>query len=354
MSVYYSSLKFLRFQDRLEALKKGDLAAPVHIRVKPTNRCNHNCWYCCYRTGDLTLGEEMSLQDSIPGEKMIELAHEFVEMGVKAVTFSGGGEPLLYRPLPEVIDVLANGGVKVAALTNGAFLKDAVADSFAEHGTWVRISMDAWNDASYVKSRGARPGAFSALVSNIESFIARKSNCVLGISFIVTHENHGHIFDVVTMLKRCGVNHVKVSGAVVSDNAAGNNAYHASIKDEVARQITRANDLQDESFAVLNHYHDLEELFEKRYTTCPFLQFLVVVGADQQVYTCQDKAYTASGKMGTLDGRSFRDFWFSSRNRDFLKSFNPSASCGHHCVSHTKNLAILDYLNLDEEHGYFV
>ena len=34
-------------------------------------------------------------------------------------------------------------------------------------------------------------------------------------------------------------------GAVVSNDAAGNNSYHASIKDEVARQISQAQGLVD-------------------------------------------------------------------------------------------------------------
>ncbi len=354
MSKYYSALKFLRFSDSLDALADGRVVAPVHIRVKPTNHCNHRCWYCCYRTSDLALGEEMREQDSIPAEKMMELAHEFVEMGVKAVTFSGGGEPLLYKALPEVIDILAAGGIRIAALTNGSNLKGRVADCFAEHGTWIRVSMDAWDDASYEKSRGAKPHDFSQLIENIRAFTARDTRCVLGVSFIVGHDNHQHIAELCTLLKECGVNHVKISGAVVSNNAAGNNAYHSSIKDEVARQITLAKEISSETFSILNHYHELEDLFEKHYHTCPFLGFLTVIGADQHVYTCQDKAYTESGRMGSLVGRTFRDYWFSDENRRFMHSFDPSRECTHHCVAHAKNLAILEYLTLDKEHSYFV
>ena len=107
MATYYSPLKFLHFKDHLEGLEQGKIVAPVHIRVKPTNHCNHNCWYCAYRADNLDLGEEMVEKDSIPAERMLSLAHEFVSMGVKAVTFSGGGEPLLYKPLPDVIEILA-------------------------------------------------------------------------------------------------------------------------------------------------------------------------------------------------------------------------------------------------------
>jgi MoaA/NifB/PqqE/SkfB family radical SAM enzyme len=354
MSTYYSALKFLRFSDSLNALATGRVVAPVHIRVKPTNKCNHHCWYCCYRSNDLALGEEMREQDSIPAEKMIELAHEFVEMGVKAVTFSGGGEPLLYKPLIEVIDILAAGGIRIAALTNGSNLKGRVADSFAEHGTWIRISMDAWDDASYEKSRGAKPHDFSDLIENIRAFTARDTRCVLGVSFIVGHDNHQHIAELCTLLKDCGVNHVKISGAVVSNDAAGNNSYHSVIKDEVANQIALAREISDNTFAILNHYHELEDLFAKHYHTCPFLGFLTVIGADQNVYTCQDKAYTESGRMGSIAERSFRDYWFSDENLRFMQSFDPAIQCPHHCVAHAKNLAIHEYLSLDTEHSYFV
>lgn len=354
MAALYSSLKFLRFGDHLQAIADGRVLAPVHIRVKPTNRCNHDCWYCAYRNDSLSLGGEMSEQDSIPEAKMLALAREFVDMGVKAVTFSGGGEPLLYKPLPKIIEVLATGGIRVAALSNGANLQGRVADALARHGTWIRISLDAWDDASYVKSRGAQPNDFTRLLKNIRSFTASGTRCVLGVSFIVGQENHQRIEEVCALLKECGVNHVKVSATVVGNDPAANNAYHRPIKDEVAGQIAAAQRLADSSFSILNHYHDLEERFEKLYHRCGFLQFLTVIGADQKVYTCQDKAYTEAGRMGSLVDRTFRDFWFSEENRRFLNSFDPSVECRHHCVTHPKNLAIHEYLSLDQEHSYFV
>ncbi len=69
MSTYYSSLKFLNFSDQINAIDKGEIVAPVHIRVKPINLCNHNCWYCAYRTDSVTLGDDMNDRDQIPKEK---------------------------------------------------------------------------------------------------------------------------------------------------------------------------------------------------------------------------------------------------------------------------------------------
>ncbi|MBF0126776.1 MAG: radical SAM protein [Magnetococcales bacterium] len=354
MTLLYSALKFLRYREHLEAVRDQRILAPVHIRLKPTNHCNHNCWYCAYKVDNLHLGEEMVEGDAIPPEKMDEIVTDIIAMGVKAVTFSGGGEPLLYKPLPGVVERLVRGGVRVAALTNGSNLKGSVAEALARHATWVRISMDGWDDASYARARGLRGAPFTRLIDNIESFTALGSRCVLGVSFIVTAENVAHLHGVCALLKGAGVNHVKLSGVVVANDGAGNNAYHAHLQQQVAEQLRAAQSLNDARFSVINHYHELEERFDKGYATCPFLQFLTVIGADCGVYTCQDKAYRSSGLLGSIRGRSLRDFWFSEENRRRIFSLNPATECRHHCVAHNKNLAIHDVLRIDPDHGAFV
>jgi MoaA/NifB/PqqE/SkfB family radical SAM enzyme len=354
MARVYSNMKFLAFTDRLEALREHRLAAPVHVRIKPINHCNHKCWYCAYRTDDLQLGEDMRLEDRIPDAKLLEIADDLVAMGVRAVTFSGGGEPLLYKTLPAVIERLAAGGIRVATLTNGANLRGRMAEAFAAHGTWVRVSLDAWDDDSYVRSRGARPGDFTRLMDNMRAFVATGTRCVLGVSLIIGEDNHRHIAGLCEQLKAVGVNHVKLSGVVVANEVAENNAYHRRIQPAVAEQIAIARTLADERFAVINHYHELEERFDKGYRSCPFLQFLTVIGADCTVYTCQDKAYTATGTLGSIRDTRFRDFWFSEENRARLAALDPSRDCRHHCVAHAKNLVLQEILSLDPDHGVFV
>lgn len=354
METLYSSLKFLRFLDRLEALREGRPAAPAHVRIKPTNRCNHNCWYCAYRTDDLKLGEDMDERDSIPATKMAEIVDDLIAMKVAAVTFSGGGEPLLYKPLPETITRLAAGGIRVATLTNGANLKGRVAEALAAHATWTRVSVDAWDDESYVKSRGARKGEFTRLLQNMRAFVATGTRCVLGVSFIIGRENHHRIAEVCRLFKNVGVNHVKLSAAVVGNNVGENNRYHREFATVAHAQIEEALTLAGPGFSVLNHYHELEERFEKPYTSCPFLRFLTVIGADLNVYTCQDKAYTRDGTLGSIADRRFSEFWLSRETQAKIAAFDPSRLCGHHCVAHAKNLALHEYLSLNPDHGTFV
>jgi len=354
VSRLYSNLKFLGHTGHIDALKEHSVVAPVHIRIKPFNHCNHNCWYCAYRVDNLQLGEDMDLKDVLPTNKMFEIVDDVIDMGVKAVTFSGGGEPLLYKPLPKVVERLATNGIKVASLTNGSNLKGKVAEAFAEHGTWIRISVDGWDDASYSASRGIADGNFTKLLRNMKNFSSMKSSCVMGISFIIGKDNHNHIYDACVQLKEAGADHVKLSAAVVDNEVEANNAYHRKFQDVVLAEIERTQALQDNNFAVVNHYHEMEDRFAKSYTSCPFLQFLTVIGADSNVYTCQDKAFTQAGLLGSIKDRSFKDFWFSDEARERLYALDPSKSCNHHCVAHAKNLAIIDQLTLDPDHAVFV
>ena len=354
MSRLYSDLKFLDYPKQIEAWRNHSVTAPVHVRIKPMNHCNHSCWYCAYRYDDVSLGEDIDLEDQIPKEKMDEIIEDIIDMEVKAVTFSGGGEPTIYKPLPECVEKLTAGGVRVATLTNGSNLQGRVAEVFAAHGTWVRVSMDGWNNESYAAARSIKGDAFDKLMRNMRNFAALDSDCVLGVSFIIDNKNYEHIYDICSRLKDIGVNHVKLSGVIISDEVLDTNRYHDEIRPTVESEIERTLALDDDGFSIVNHYHAFSERFEKDYTICPFLQYLTVIGADSKVYTCQDKAYTKSGMLGSIEERRFKDFWFSEENRKSLYALNPSVSCGHHCVAHSKNLTILDHMNVDQKHGCFV
>ena len=350
----YSSLKPLHFPERLSALGTDQLPAPIHVRIKPTNVCNHGCYFCAYRSDNVSLGEDIVVRDKIPRAKMIEIVDDLIEMGVKAVTFSGGGEPLIYPHLAQAVTRLAQGGIKVGALTNGSRLMSKVADVLAAQATWIRVSIDGWDAESYAAYRNTRQSEFGRVMENLSAFAKRGSACVLGASIIVDEHNAAHIYELAARLRDCGVRHAKVSPCIVSNGGAENNAYHRRFRERVRAELERARALCDHGFQIVDHYHDLAERFEKSYRSCPFVRLLTVIGADCMVYSCQDKAYTKPGKLGSIRERRFREFWFSEDNRQALTAINPADLCRHHCVADAKNRLIHDYLSLDPEHLGFV
>ena len=350
----YSSLKALHYHGSLDAMLAGELPAPVHVRIKPTNVCNHSCYFCAYRTDDVSLGEDMVVRDRIPREKMFEIVDDLIAMKVRAVSFSGGGEPLIYPYFAETVERLAGGDIKIASLTNGSRLKGKVADALAAHGTWLRVSIDGWDGPSYGLYRSVEDTAFGAVMDNLTAFSARGAECVVGASIIVDERNASHIAELCQSLKNTGVAHVKISPCIIANDGADNNLYHDAFKDVVQEQIAQAKELDDATFHVVDHYHSMEVNFFKPYKNCEFAKMLTVIGADSKVYTCQDKAYTQSGTLGDITAQSFREFWFSDENKQNLAAIDPAKSCQHHCVADAKNRLLDDYLSLAPDHLPFI
>lgn len=356
MGLLYTPFKIFHYKPKIDSLplENETIQPPVHIRIKPTNRCNHNCRYCAYRAKDLQLGQDMHVGDMIPREKMAEILEDVVSMGVQAVTFSGGGEPLGYPHIVESLRFLARSPVRFATLTNGALLTDEVAELFATRGTWIRISIDGWDDASYTSYRGTREGEYTRILHNMEAFKRLGGGCLMGVSLIIDKENHDRIFEQVRRFKDIGVDSVKISPCIVSNDGTQNNAYHEPFFDKAKEQAQRARQvLSDGQFEVYDSYHELDDTFQKAYTWCPFLQMLCVIGADCNVYACQDKAYNLeTGILGTLRGTRFKTFWFADKATFF--KVNPARNCNHHCVANAKNKMLLEYLDADLEHLAFV
>ncbi len=356
MGLLYTKLKIFHFKKKLDSLPENTskIIPPVHIRMKPTNVCGHNCWYCAYKADNLQLGKDMVKKDYIPREKMMEIIDDIVEMGVKAVTFSGGGDPFYYPYLLETVKKLSKTSVKFAALTNGARLCGELAEIFANSGAWLRISIDGWDNESYSQYRGVSTGEFSKVMTNMEDFKKIGGNCYLGVSIIVDKKNALHLYDFIKKIKDVGVNSVKISPCVVSNNGINNNKYHQPIFKDVKQQVKRAiADFANESFEIFDSYHELDDKFKKDYNWCPYLQILPVIGADLNIYPCQDKAYNLDeGLIGSIKNQGFKDFWFSDKENFF--KVNPSKVCNHHCVANTKNKLVLEYLGADKGHLGFV
>jgi MoaA/NifB/PqqE/SkfB family radical SAM enzyme len=197
-------------------------------------------------------------------------------------------------------------------------------------------------------------GEFSRIMANMSEFKKIGGLCRLGVSFIVDDRNAGHVYEMIMKVRDTGADSIKVSPCIVDNDGAKNNDFHGRYFKTVKKQIARAlTETDGEDFEIFDAYHALDEKFDKDYSWCPYCQILPVIGADLNIYSCQDKAYNLeNGLLGDIAGQRFKKFWFSSKNKFF--SLNPAADCGHHCVANGKNKLVLAYLAANGEHLGFV
>ena len=231
----YSDLKILCHPDKLDAILKGQRTAPLYVRIKPTNICNQNCWYCVYANDKVIENRSVDRRESIPWEKMQEIITDLSEMGTKAITFSGGGEPLCYHHIHEAVELIQNKGIDFAMISNGQAL-DERARKTLKNAKWLRISLDSTNAQMYQKIRGV--DTYSKVMDNIEKFANEKnSECVLGVNFVVTKDNYLNVYEICKILSNIGVDNVKFSPLMVKGTIP---EYHMEIKGSIEEQISKA------------------------------------------------------------------------------------------------------------------
>jgi MoaA/NifB/PqqE/SkfB family radical SAM enzyme len=354
MAILNTNLKIFNYPDKIHSLPAAEEAVlpPIHVRIKPTNVCNHDCWFCAYRQDDFQLGQTMVERDQISYEKMMEIVDDLIDMKVQAVTFSGGGEPFVYPHLLKTVRRLAQSGIAFASLTNGSRLSGEVAEVFAQHGIWVRVSLDGWDGPSYAKARHVKETEFAKVLANMEAFKKLGGSCDLSAVIVVGHDNGPHIHELVSRLAPLGIDSIKISPVIVSNDGAENTAYHQKhfhlVKEQVARSIADFSRYTEISDAFDNQLHT----FDKAYDWCPMLQVRPVIGADLNIYSCQDKAYNPDGLLFSIKDRRFKDAWMDNKAQ-FMR-VNPTQHCNHHCVAHGSNKLLQEYLGADPNHLPFV
>lgn len=353
----YSSLKIFHHKDALDALAEGRQVTPFYIRLKPTNVCNHHCAYCTYGSGDTKQKtknrNDIDHRDSIPWPKLQEILKDMGNMGVRALTFSGGGEPLCYPQITEAVLLAREQGLQLSLISNGQLLSGERAAAFRE-AKWVRISFDSPVQETYCRLRGLPESAFSKVTRNINEFAKEKDkDCVLGINFVVSKTNASEVYKAAHLLKELGVDNVKF--AAVIENVP---YYHDGIKDSVIEQIHRAQaDFVDKDFTIINNYEN--DWMDKNFTTQPFpvcytCRMVTVIAADQRVYFCHTRAYDSDAVAGDLHDQSFYEMWFSDQTKKRLSQLSPQKDCQNFCVYQERNQLIEAYFDVDLRHVDFI
>ena len=168
----YSTLKAAWHLDRIERLRAGLSIAPVELQLILSDLCNHNCGFCAYRASN-GLSSQRFVEDGnrnpnrmITKEKAIEILDDALELGVKSVIFTGGGEPSVHPHHMEIYRHALDLGLECSLNTNGVrFVKgwEEVLPRF----TYVRFSIDAGNAQEYARIRDCPETHYEKALGNI-------------------------------------------------------------------------------------------------------------------------------------------------------------------------------------------
>jgi cyclic pyranopterin phosphate synthase len=138
---------------------------PVHyLRLSVTDRCSFRCVYCMPQDGVQFVPRD----EILSFEEVTRLVRGFVSLGIRRLRLTGG-EPLLRRDLPRLVEALAGiEGVEDLAMTTNAYALAPVAQRLRDAGLRrLNISIDTLDAARFAQI--TRTGTLDRVLAGIEA-----------------------------------------------------------------------------------------------------------------------------------------------------------------------------------------
>lgn len=304
----YVPSKALYHLERLQSLRKNELFSPTLLQVDPMAYCNDNCKFCSYREETMYNNTMLKLIDSDvsevkdhaggvgkPTEKGTwpewmadSLPSQMVAAGIPAIEITGGGEPTLWKGFDKLVRNLLGYRRDVGIVTNGSNISDERA-KLMSRCTWIRISMDAATAETHRAVHRTAIADFDRRILNIRKLVSyklsQKTDCTIGVSFVVQPENFGEMEQAARLYRDLGVEYVRFS--VMYDKVGDGKI--SDKKDLFPGIIDHLKKNYDtESFKVL---FDTSRLWtytkpNTDFKKCYIQYFVWSIGADCNVYPC--------------------------------------------------------------------
>jgi len=311
-------IKVLLDSDLVKVAKEQRIISPIHIQMIPTNRCNLKCSFCSC--------SERAKELELDFELMKRIIDKCKALGTKAVTLTGGGEPLLYRHFNDMVEYYVKSDIKVGLVSNGMALHKADS-TVLNKVTWCRISNG--DDRSFTDK----------YYETLSSVVKNAPNVDWAFSHVVsTKPNLYEISRVVEFANRHNFTHVRL----VAD------LFHPGDVDMTGiREYLHEKNISDERVIYQNR---------KEYTQggdCYIGYLKPLIGADGRVYLCCGVQYALSEPTKDLPNELCLG---DAINMDQIIAKSSTPANGHICVKcyYSNYNSILKSLVSDIEHKEFL
>lgn len=199
--------KITFYMDEVENVLNKKHQPPICAEVDPSNYCNNRCSFCCFSQFI------NSNQEHLPLNLFEKFLNEFVTIGGKAITFTGGGEPLMNPDFLKMAGLACKKKVKLGLVTNGTLLHSI--KGFENLFRFIRISLNAPNEDIYQQIQGTY--FFTKVITNIKDIMKLKDRPDVGLSVVICDANREHIEETVDLGKKLGVDYVQVKPDIYND-----------------------------------------------------------------------------------------------------------------------------------------
>jgi len=264
--------KICYYLDEVDNILSGKVQYPVSCEIDLSNRCQNDCYFCMFKK--YIKENEIDLDYDVY-EQLIE---DLKSVGTKSITFTGGGEPLLYPRFEDAIYLAVNSGFEVGLVTNGVDLDGYF--HLIPYFKFIRVSLDAACRETYHKIKGQ--DNFGFVIDNLKQVTKIKENTTIGLSFVICKENKYEIEEAKFLAKSLKVDYIQFKPCYGE----------------------RIEDIKPDNKTIVTPRYKVRGSLP-----CAIAGLVAIVGADSNLYYCCQKRGYENFVLGDLRTYSFKELW---------------------------------------------
>lgn len=345
--------KLLQHVDRIAQIKAGEVPPPVNVEIDLSNRCSLGCEWCHFaytHTRGPLKGKRQKPElaiaggDLMPYEFARDLVRQLRDAGVRSITWTGGGEPTLHPQFDEIITCARMRGIPQGLYTHGGHINAARGALLKETMTFVYVSLDAADAASYKRDKGV--DRYEEACDGIRHLVAAGGTATVGVGYLLTRRNWQRAYEMRDQARALGAAYCQFRPTILyTQDEPGVAAEDTSWMTEARVLLER---LADDPFVLadVNRFAEYEN-WTRGYSTCWWSALQTVVTPNGSVWTCVNKREHPAALLGSCAEEPFADIW---ARRPIAEV---DGSCRLMCRGHIANQALNEILT-PAAHAEFV
>lgn len=184
--------------EEIEAAKREGRLLSMELEL--SRKCNLRCIYCYASAGE-------ELEDELSLDEIYNVLDQAIHLGAKRIIVLGGGEPMVYPQLMDILRFLKARGVGIDLFTNCTLITRELAEEFMALGVCPVIKMNSRHEATqdYLADR---PGTYRRIMEGYNHLRAvgyPHEKYPMGIQTVICRQNLPELPGLWTWIRREGM-----------------------------------------------------------------------------------------------------------------------------------------------------
>tara|TARA_R100001594_G_scaffold63003_2_gene97400 strand:- start:8641 stop:9735 length:1095 start_codon:yes stop_codon:yes gene_type:complete len=339
--------KLIMHYDRMhEYLSTGDTKCPVFMEVGLTNKCNMACFWCITENGrDNKSGAHLEI------EPLKNFLKDFAELGGKAITYAGQGEPTFYPHFEEAVHAAKDNDLQLGLMTNAVY-KKKYNKLIGENFEWMRISLDTLDAAKYKEWKEV--DGVKVITRNVKELadypVKVGINCNVGPN--ITLEHAKQLVEWVDENEH--IAYLQFRPILPRYFKQAETAYKKTGTAEINLEVWNYLD-ENVSHPKINlsndKRYDLKNGTAFNFRSCEGHFFEPILDATGEVKVCTYHPMSKKLSFGSIYSSTFKEIWHSDQRKEaieYVRKMNYKDKCQMCCKLAEPN-KLLDFLTHPEE-----